>query len=114
MGTLSDLAVMSISPNGEPELRLERVCEEQHPLLGKDDLGNKEPHARRGRQLPWPQQVQSLFVVVPGMQHRGQGGPRPPDRVRGGSGRILQQRDGKKKVERAAGTSLYSSTAWWL
>ena len=55
------------------------LCSKQHPLLGKDDLGNKEPHARRGRQLPWPQQVQSLFVVVPGMQHRGQGGPRPPD-----------------------------------
>ena len=48
------------------------------------------------------------------MQPRGQGGPRTPDRVRGlqrpqrrrrpwkrgGTGQILQRRDGKKRVER--------------
>ena len=34
-----------------------------HALLGKEDLGNMEPHARRGRQLFWPQQV-----MAPGMQ----------------------------------------------
>ena len=69
--------------DGEPDLGLERVCEERHPLLCKEDLGNKEPRARCGRQLTWPQQVQDLFVVVPDMQPRGQGGPRIPDCVRG-------------------------------
>ena len=39
-----------------------------HALLGKEDLGNMEPHARRGRQLSWPQQVQGILVVAPGMQ----------------------------------------------
>ena len=43
--------------DGEPELGLERVREERHPLLGEEDLGNKEPHARRGRQLSRTQQV---------------------------------------------------------
>ena len=69
--------------DGEPELGLERVREERHPLLGEEDLGNKEPHARRSRQLSRTQQVQGHFLVVPGMQPRGQGGPRTPDRVRG-------------------------------
>ena len=67
----------------EPELELERVCEERHPLLGKEDLGNKEPHARRGRQLSQTQQVLGHFLVVPGMQPRGQRGPTTPDCLRG-------------------------------
>ena len=81
--------------------------------LCKEDVGNKEPHARRGRQLSWTQQIYGLFVVMPGMQPRGQGGPRTPYRVRGlqrpqrrrrpwkrgGTGQVLQQRDGEKRVE---------------
>ena len=39
-----------------------------HALLSKEDLGNMEPHARCGRPLSWPQQVQGILVVAPGMQ----------------------------------------------
>ena len=103
--------------DGEPEL--ERVCEERHPLLGKEDLGNKEPHARCGWQLSWPQQVKGLFVVVPGMQPRGQGGlPRPQRRCWPWEWertcQLCKQRDGEEKGERVVlggCTSLYSSTA---